>query len=76
MKPVWEELHEGMIDDIKHIMELINHWEQYMIKTVHNRQKIDNEILVNLKLKLRKYRKEYKDKYGQFPKPNQLKEIL
>ena len=75
MKPLWQELHEGLIDDIKTVMDDIKLYEKWMTESDYA-QPMHHEYMECLeicKVKLSTLRKEYKNRYGQYPKPRQLK---
>lgn len=78
MKPLWQELHEGFLDDIKVTMEDIEIFDKWIIQAEHGihphlkQEFISTRII--LEKKLSEQRKEYKERYGRFPTMKQIRE--
>lgn len=74
MKPLWQEIHDGMIDDIKEMKERREYFDSCVKKHIHDGTKNIFIYLVKLcDYKIKKLRQEYKQKYGSYPRPSQLK---
>lgn len=77
MNILWEELQDGYIDDIKTTMEDIMIFKKWIFQCEagvlpHMKQDFIKTLDI-LRVRLKTQRKEYKQRYGYFPKPSQLK---
>lgn len=74
MKPLWEILHDGWIEDIKFDLKEINEYSELLKKHIHDPMG-DNfrDIIKNIDKHLEKTCKEYKKIYGRRPDMRRLR---
>lgn len=80
VKPLWQEIHDGEVDDIITTIEDIKIMKEWIIQATNgicaNSKQDFLDTLNMLEKKLKRQRREYKEKYGFYPRRSTLKEIF